>query len=306
MKTSNIFWGVFFVSIGSLVLIGNLTDLNFTWNSAWKFWPMVLVLIGVSILVKNQIGKGIVAGLAALVLSLTIYASVSATTNLIDDDFEIHFDDDEDAVYDTTYFSQDYSDSIKTATLNFSAGAGGFKIFAPTDKLVDFRTEGNVSNYRLERQDSDAHAEIDFEMKNNHLRLGKKNYKNSVEMSLNNNPEWELNFDVGAASVDLDLTQYKVSTINVGMGAAAFNVKLGNLVDVARIKIDAGASDIDILIPDSVGCEINSDAALSSRNYEGFTKINNDIYRSEDFDKYSKKIYIDIDCGVSSIDVKRY
>ena len=89
MKTSNIFWGVFFVAIGGLVLLGNLTDLNFTWNSAWKFWPMVLILIGVSILVKNQIGKGIVAGLAALVLALTLYASVSATTNLIDDDFEI-------------------------------------------------------------------------------------------------------------------------------------------------------------------------------------------------------------------------
>jgi hypothetical protein len=306
MKTSNIFWGVFFISIGGLVLIGNLTDLNFTWNSAWKFWPMVLVLIGVSILVKNQIGKGIVAGLAALVLALTLYASVSATTNLINDDFEIHFDDDEDAVYDTTNFSQDYSDSIKTATLNFSAGAGGFKIFAPTDKLIDFRTEGNVSKYRLERQDSQAHSEINFNMKNNRIKLGNKNYKNSVEMSLNNNPEWELNFEVGAASVDLDLTEYKVSKLNVGMGAAAFNVKLGNLVDVARIKIDAGASDIDILIPDSVGCEIKSDAALSSKNYQGFTKISKDLYRSENFDKFTKKIFIDIDCGVSSIDVKKY
>jgi len=306
MKTSNIFWGVFFVSIGSLVLIGNLTDLNFTWNSAWKFWPMVLVLIGVSILVKNQIGKGIVAGLAALVLSLTIYASVSATTNLIDDDFEIHFDDDEDAVFDTTNFSQDYSDSIKTATLNFNSGAGGFKILTPTDKLIDFITEGNVNSYSLDRQDMDSHAEINFEMRNNHIKLHNKNYKNSVEMSLNKNPEWALNFSVGAASVDLDLTQYKVSRLDVGMGAAAFNVKLGNLVDVARIKIDAGASDIDILIPDSVGCEINDEAALSSRNYEGFKKVDNDLYRSENFDKYPKKIYIDINCGVSSIDVKRY
>jgi len=103
MKTSNIFWGVFFISIGSLVLIGNLTDLNFTWNSAWKFWPMVLVLIGVSILVKNQIGKGIVAGIAALVLALTLYASVSATTNLINDDFEINFDDDEKKLPPTFY-----------------------------------------------------------------------------------------------------------------------------------------------------------------------------------------------------------
>ncbi|MFZ1519776.1 MAG: DUF5668 domain-containing protein [Ignavibacteriaceae bacterium] len=305
MKTSHIFWGVFLITIGGLILLGNLTDLNFTWHSAWNFWPMVLVLIGVSILVKNQIGKSIVAGLAALVLALTMYASVSATTNLIDDDFEINFEG-EEAVYDTTNFSQEYSDSVKTATLNFSAGAGGFKILTPTDKLIDFMTEGSLNNYSLDRNDFESHSEINFEMKNNRIKLKNKNYKNSVEMSLNKNPEWALNFEVGAASVDLDLTQYKVTSLDVGMGAAAFNVKLGNLVDVTRIKIDAGASDIDILIPDSVGCEINSEAALSSRNYEGFKKVDNDLYRSENFDKYQKKIYIEIDCGVSSIDVKKY
>jgi hypothetical protein len=305
MKTSNIFWGVFFISVGGLVLLGNLTDLNFTWSSAWKFWPMVLILIGVSILVKNQIGKGIVAGVAGLVLALTLYASVTATTNLIDNDFEINLDD-EAAIYDTTNFSQEYSDSIKTATLNFSAGAGGFKILTPTDKLIDFVTAGSLNNYSLNRSDLDSNSEINFEMKNNRIRLNNKNYKNSVEMSLNKNPEWTLNFEVGAASVDLDLTQYKVSRFNIGMGAASLNIKLGNLVDIARIDIDAGASDIDILIPDSVGCEINSDVALSSKNYEGFKKVDNNLYRSEDFDKYPKKIFIEIDCGVSSIDVKRY
>lgn len=306
MKTSNIFWGVFFVTIGGLILLGNLTDLNFTWNSAWKFWPMVLILIGVSILVKNEIGKGIVAGLAALVLALTLYASVSATTNLIDNDFEINFGD-EVAVFDTTYFSQEYSDSIKTATLNFSGGAGGFKMLTPTDKLLDFRTEGVRENFKLERNDLDSHSEINFDMKSNHsIKLGKNNYKNNVELSLNSNPEWDLNFDVGAASLDLDLTQYKVNKIDINMGAAALNVKFGDLADVTRFKIDAGASDIDILIPDSVGCEIKSDAALSSKNYQGFTKISKNLYRSEDFDKYSKKIFIDIDCGVSSIDVKKY
>ena len=305
MKTSNIFWGVFFVAIGGLVLLGNLTDLNFTWNSAWKFWPMVLILIGVSILVKNQIGKGIVAGLAALVLALTLYASVSATTNLIDDDFEINFGDDV-VYYDTTYFSQEFSDSIKTATLNFSAGAGGFKMLLPTDKLIDFKTEGVKDNYRMNRNDAGSHTDLSFEMKETKIKFGKSNYKNYVEMSLNSVPEWDLNFDVGAASLDLDLTPYKIGKIDVDMGAASLNVKFGNLSDVTRFSIEAGASDIDILIPDSVGCEINSDAALSSRNYEGFVKINKDLYRTEDFDKYPKKIFIDINCGVSSIDVKRY
>ncbi len=305
MKTSNIFWGVFFISIGGLVLLGNLTPLSFTWNSAWKFWPMVLVLIGVSILVKNQVGKGIVAGLAALVLALTLYASVSATTNLIDDDFEIHFGD-EAAVFDTTYFSQEYSDSILTAKLQFSGGAGGFKMLMPTDKLVDFKTEGLKENYRLIRNDFGSHSDIDFEMRSNKLKLGNNNYKNLVEMSLNANPDWELFFDVGAASLDLDLTQYKVSKLDIDMGAAALNVKFGSLSDVTRLKIDAGASDMDILIPDSVGCEINSDDALSSKNYEGFKRVNHNIYRTENFDKSTKKIFIEIDCGVSSIDVKKY
>lgn len=305
MKTSHIFWGVFFISIGGLILLGNTAGLDFTWHSAWKFWPSVLVLIGVSILVKNQIGKGIVAGLAALVLALTIYASVSATTNLIDDDFEIHFGD-EAVNYDTTYFSQDFSDSIKTASLHFSAGAGGFKILLPTDKLIDFKTEGIKDNYYLSRSDNESSASIDFEMKNTKLKLGKGNYKNAVEMSLNSNPEWDLSFEVGAASVDLDLTPYKINNLDVQMGAAALNVKLGNLAEITRIKVEAGASDIDILIPDSVGCEINSDAALSSRNYEGFEKVNDDVYRSKDFEKFPKKIFIEIDCGVSSIDVKKY
>jgi hypothetical protein len=90
------------------------------------------------------------------------------------------------------------------------------------------------------------------------------------------------------------------------MGAAALNVKFGDLSDVARLKIDAGASDMDILIPESVGCEINSDDALSSKNFKGFNKINHNIYRTDNFDKSTKKIFIEIDCGVSSIDVKKY
>ncbi|MCZ7611238.1 MAG: DUF5668 domain-containing protein [Ignavibacterium sp.] len=307
MKPSSIFWGVFFLAIGVLLLLGNYANLTFTWDSAWKFWPTVLVLIGVSILVKNQIGKAIVAGLVALVLALTIYASVSATTNLFNDDFEINFDDGT-PMYDTTYFSKEFTDSIKSAALNFSAGAGSFKILVPTEKLFDFKTEGSRNKYKLnlQREDFDSHAEINFQMKSTKFNIGDKNYKNLVEMSLNTKPEWELNFSVGAASVDLDLTHYKIRKLDVDMGAAKLNVKLGNLSDITKIDIDAGASDINILIPDSVSCEIKSDAALSSRNYEGFVKTSNDLYRTEDYEKYPKKIYIDIDCGVSSIDVKRY
>ena len=307
MKTSHFFWGVFFLAIGGMLLLGNFTDLNFYWDTAWKFWPLVLVLIGVAILVKNQIGKAVVGALAGLILALSLYASISATTNLFHNDFQFVFDgENNDANLDTTYFSEDYSDLIKTATLNFNGGAGSFKMIEPTDKLAEFKALGYESNYTLKRNDIDSHSELNFDMKKAKIKFGKNNYKNYVEMALNQNTEWELNFDVGAASLDLDLTPYKISKVDVDMGAAALNIKFGDKSDLTRFNIDAGASDINILIPDSVGCEINSDAALSSKHYEGFEKVNKNIYRTDNFDSAKKRIYIEIDCGVSSIDVRKY
>lgn len=306
MKTSNIFWGIFFVTIGALLLLGNYTDFSFTWNSAWKFWPVVLVLIGLSILVKNQIGKLVIGGVAGFVLALTIYASVSATSNIFHNDFHFDFDDDYDGVLDTTYFYQDYSDSIKTATLNFDGGAGEFKILASSEKLIEINALGYEGKYSLKREDEGNHTNIYFDMKKTRIKVGEKNYKNSIQMYLNTKPDWDLDFNFGAASLDLDLTPYKINKVDIDMGAAALNLKIGELSDVVRVNINAGASDIDILIPDSSGCEIKSSTALSSKNYEGFTKFKKDVYRTDNFDSSTKKVFIEIDCGVSSIDVSKY
>lgn len=306
MKTSHYFWGMFFISLGGLVLIGNLTDISFQWSTAWKFWPTVLILIGLSIMIKNQFGKIVIAALAGIILALSIYSSVSATTNLITDNFEIVFDDDASVSYDTTKFSQDYNDSIKTAALHFNGGAGSFKLFSATDKLVDFQAEGLKDMYSLRRNDSGSYSEIFFDMKGKSVKIGKQNYKNSVEISLNPNPEWDLNFDVGASSLDLDLTQFKVRNTEINMGAAALRIKYGNMVNTSDLKISAGASDIDILIPKDIGCEIKTDAALSSKNFKGFDKIKTDLYRTKNFDTAEKKLYIEIDCGISSIDVDTY
>ncbi|MCW9097382.1 MAG: DUF5668 domain-containing protein, partial [Ignavibacteriaceae bacterium] len=70
MKTSHIFWGLLFIVFGLLVLINNFTTIFMDWGAIWKLWPLVIVLLGISIIVKHKYGKGIVAGLAAIILAL--------------------------------------------------------------------------------------------------------------------------------------------------------------------------------------------------------------------------------------------
>ncbi len=305
MKASQIFWGTLLVTLGVLGLLVNFFDLTIQWSTAWKFWPLVLVFIGLSIIIKNKSGKIIISGLAAIVLALSIFATISSGLGFFKGGLNFSFDDDPIET-ETSRYTEEFSGSIKNATFNFSAGAGNFRLLSATDKLIDISTESYGVDYTLTRNDFNERSDITFKMESKKFRFGKKGSFNKVEIALNQEPVWDINFDVGAASIKVDLSDHKVKDININMGAASLNLKLGEPIDETRLNIGAGASDIDIFIPENAACEIISDVALSSTNYQGFTKSESGKYRTPNFDDFDKRIFIRIESGVSSIDVRKY
>ena len=306
MKTSHIFWGLLFIGLGLLVLINNFTTIFMDWATIWKLWPLVIVLLGLSILVKHKHGKGVIAGLAAIILALAIFASFKTATHFFNKDFEFVFGEEGEYSFDTTAYTESFDSTLAFATLNFDAGAGTFNISKTTEHLFDATAEGKKDNFYLKRYDSDNTSKIDFKMQKTRFRIGVDNYKNKVEMSLNPHPVWDMNFDVGAASMDFDLTELKIQNIDVDMGAASIKIKLGSLSPETKLTIDAGASDINIYVPKESGCKITTDGALSSKHFNDFEKINSDHFETENYNEATNKIYIEIDSGVSSISVDRY
>ncbi len=306
MKTSHIFWGTLFIVLGLLVLINNFTTIFMDWSTIWKLWPAAIVMLGISLLIKHKLGKGVVAGVAALIIAVSVFATFKTTTHFFHDDFTIVFDDMDDSEFEVTKYEETFDPSITNAFLEFDAGAGSFNVKDTTHQLIFMKTEGVKDNYKLKRFDSDSSSKIQFSMKHTRFRIGGKNYKNRVDISLNSNPVWDMEFDIGAASVKLDLTSFKINDLNIDMGAAALDLRLGDLNDETTVDIDAGASDMDLFVPESSGCQIKTDVALSSKNFYGFEKIKKNLYRSSNFEEAEKKIYIEIDCGVSSISVRRY
>jgi hypothetical protein len=306
MKPSHIFWGLLFVGLGLLVLINNFTNIFMDWATIWKLWPLTIVLIGLSILVKHQSGKAVIAGLAAIVLALAIFASFKTATHFFSNDFQIDIGDDANYEFATTEFNEKYDSTLTYATLNFDAGAGTFNITDTTYNLIAAITEGHKNNYKLKRLDTDSSSIIDFDMGDKAIFRFGNDYKNTVDISLNSNPVWDMNFDVGAASMDFDLTKFKTKNLSVDMGAAAINIKLGDLFPETKLSVDAGASDINIFVPKGTGCKIVTDGALSSKHFSDFKKIDSDNYQTENFSEASNKVYINIECGVSSISVERY
>ncbi len=310
MKTSHIFWGALFISLGTLILLTNFDWLTLNWDGILKLWPFVFILWGLSILAKGDIVKNIVTGIVAVLIALTIFSSFKSLTWAIGDGVFICNDDDEEYVndsnWDTNTYSVGYPENIQTANLNFDAGAGAFILRDTTDKLFTAVTKGLKNNYDLYSTNNDSEAKVRFKMKKTRIKFRNGKFQNKVEMKLNPAPVWDINFDVGAASADIDLSKFKIKEANFDMGAASMELRLGNPIEKTKVNIDAGASSLSIGIPEGAACEIKVDASLSSKSFDGFEKINSELYRTANFNDAENKFYITIDSGVSSIDVKRY
>ncbi|MGB5849501.1 MAG: DUF5668 domain-containing protein [Ignavibacteriaceae bacterium] len=306
MKTSHIFWGTLFIVLGLLVLLNNFSAINLQWGNLWQFWPILLVLIGISMLVKNKFGKSALAGAAAILLALLLFTSVKLTTDFIKGDFELTLNGDEDYNFAITEYRESFDTTIVKAKLYLDAGLGSFNIGDTTSELIFVKSEGIEKHYILTKSDYDNVSKLNLKMKKTTFHLGKNKFRNIVDIALNEKPTWDINIDGGASAMNLDLTKFKIENIYVGMGAASLDVKLGTLSDKTRLNVEAGASNIDILVPEEVGCQVKTDDVLSSKNIHGFIKIDSGLYRTAGFDEAGKKVFIEIDCGVSSINIRRY
>jgi hypothetical protein len=307
MKTSHIFWGTLFIVLGVLILANNFSNINLYWDNLWQYWPLVLVLLGVSMLVKNIAGKSVIAGAAAVVLALVIFASINFSTSfMFDDNFEVDIGSGVNGDHSVTEYREAFDSSITNAILYLEGGVGNFRIGTETDDLIYTMLEGPPNNFNYSKNQIDSVANINLNMKDVTINLGSSKIKNKVDIALNTKPFWDLDLAFGAASMKFDFSKFKVEDINLDMGAAKLDVKLGAIADKLDFNLNAGASRIIISVPEEVGCEVSTDAVLSRKNINGFEKIESDFYRTDNFDSAGKKIYINIDCGVSSINIHRY
>jgi hypothetical protein len=310
MKLSHLFWGILLVTVGILFLINNFSPIYLDWESLIGLWPLAFIFWGISIILKeNRIVRGLLICLVAIILAFCIFSTYKFLAYNIGNGFD--FDNDSGIVYESdssnsnaNNYELTYSPEIKSARLKFDGGAGVFRIAGETDNLFDARTYGRRNTYDLKRENDEGNAEITFHSRGVRFNFG--NRKEEVNMRLNTNPLWDIECDAGAANMNFDLATLKVKKIDVDMGAAKLKLRLGALSDTTNVKVDGGASRIEIYIPDSSGCEIRTENFLSSTHFNGFNKLNSNLYRTPNFDTSSKKIFLKFDTGVTSVTVDRY
>lgn len=309
MSYKNAFWGVLLLTIGVLFALRNFEIVHFNWRSIFDLWPLLLVLWGVAMLPLKPFLKLLLSAVVGITAIVLVFANPKP-----DYDFgwgnwhdDIYIESDSD---DGRYVPRDqnlfevYDEAVKKVVLDIDAAAGTFRLNDTTSDLIRFESHGNIGSYHMTSYDNNEGRKIKISMEDVRIKSGK--VKNEAFLKLHPAPVYDVNVSAGASKLDFDLSAFKVRNLEVDGGASKFELKLGELSDTLNVNLEMGVSSIDIYIPKTVGCQLNSESVLSSRHLPDLKRISEGLYETEGFKSSSKKIFIKIESAVSSFSIKRY
>ena len=304
-KDDGLVGGMFLVAIGMIALWVNFFDLKILWEELAKFWPVFIIIFGVSLLPLNKVLKSVCVILIIIISCLIYCNEVNGNEKLSDEKTSEILMEEE---VETQEFSSPFKDNTTEASVEINYGAGMLYLNSPVEELVKARNISDkiVQNLYLEYEDS--HADIVFDVEDDNYQVNdiEEVKSNRFDISLNKNPIYDFELNLGASELNFDFSEYKVSDVEINSGASNIDIKLGELYDSTYVVISTGVSKIRIGIPNNSGCRLECESVLTLRDFDGFVKKSSNVYETANYSSAENNIKIEFEGAMSEFEVYRY
>ena len=335
MKANKIIKGITFLLIGTTLLANTLEILDWSvWLNLLKLWPLLVISLGLSLIFRGKslsfvgpliIFLGIIAGVGASYMGISFEGEmvrevktlsreivievekVPETETALETEItpEIETAPDTETTLETeeALEMKEYSE-IERASIGLNLDVGILTLGESTPLLYECISQYRYKEFEPFEKFSQTEKEADILIY--HSPITKKrisnNIKNNWQLKLNNKIIYDLSIKTGAIDTDCNLSGFKVETLYIESGACNINLVVPKYN--SKIIIDTGVSNIEITIPQNVGATVNIDSgiALKDLGIDDFTKKDG-TYISNNYDYSEFKTEIEIDCGISNIEV---
>ncbi|MDO8750846.1 MAG: toast rack family protein [Dehalococcoidia bacterium] len=259
------------------------------WLGLWRFWPLLVIALGVHILFGRKIGWWatvlvIVAILVAIGGALLLGAGNEKPVSSVTEPLN----------------------GLESADVSIKFGAGDLTLTslpAGSPNLVEgqFGTEGQGARVQLIRSQNKGTLTISP----NRQPWIRWFSKASWDLALSQTPKLTMDLAAGAADVKLDLRELKLSELNVNVGATDVEIVMPASAGDVMANINAGAANIIVTIPPGVSAKIKKHTGVSSFAIDaGRFPLSGDVYVSPDFDTAKNRVTIDLEVGAANVTIK--
>ena len=307
-RRGSVLVGSLLVALGVLLLLNAVEAVSFgIWLELLDYWPVLLVLIGVEIILVHWHPL-----LRVAIISVTLVAVIAA------------------AYYSVPYYAPDeplhlaYVEPLEDAEklhlkTEFVGGSLELNSGVPDDQSATGLLAVDFKNHpaRVTRENSDGDLKVQLAPPGPYLsysivegdttRSSKTNFPFGLaDWRLTVSPDVEIEIDIssGASDLDLDLRNLNVRRLSIETGAADIRVLLPTNADETDVNIEAGAANIDLIIPQNVAARIDIDAPLRSTSFDPMEFVETDDgYMSPRYHDATSRININIEALFADVSV---
>lgn len=189
--------------------------------------------------------------------------------------------------------------------IRFGAGTLGVDAKPPTGLLAagTLEYEQNEPHCSLRAGRGESVLEIEVADRPWHLRHG-----GGVDWDVHLAPEPVYNalrFDIGACRCRLDLTELKIKEFEFNTGASKATITLGDHGLVTRAYIQAGAAELTLRVPNSLGVKVRASGALAKTNLgAGTFVLGQTTWASPGYEGKTSRLDLDLRAGATSFSLE--
>ncbi|MBA1334472.1 MAG: hypothetical protein HPY66_2321 [Firmicutes bacterium] len=290
MKNRNMTLGIILIAIGVIWMLNNLGYSTwFLWEGLFKLWPLILVIVGISVIFR---GKGYIITIAWLLFFASIlgYGILGYNVTRIE-------------TVRTPHVVMDAKPGTSNGKLSITLDAGNFTFNSEDSSLL-----------RAYIPDPDVSRSVDFTGNNSTAVIDIKQTRKvgfpregktyNYEFGLNKNLSWEIDVNTGAMNGVIDLSDLDVSRLDLNMGAGNIKVSFGDISRHCEADLNSGASNIHLVIPEGVGTRIKFDGVIKNSNLNALNWEKSErYYTSPNYSTADKKLDIDLNMGVGRLTI---
>ena len=333
MKANKIIKGLTFLLIGTILLANTLEILEWSvWSNIIKLWPLLIVSLGLSLIFRGKnlsflgpliIFLGIFAGVGASYMGISFEGEIVKEVKTLSRGIVIEVEKapevklapevetpSEAETAQETETTQEVEISpeveeypeIEKATIELNLDAGKLSMSESTPLLYECISQYRYNEFEPFEEFSRTGKEANILIYHSPVtkRIISNNIRNHWQLKLNNEIIYDLSIKTGAINADCNLSAFKVEKLYMESGASNIDLVLPQYN--SKILIDTGVSNIDIAIPKNVGTTVNIDSGIAIKDLDDFIK-KDDVYISYNYNESKFKTEIEIDCGVSHINI---
>lgn len=293
---TRLFNGLVLVVVGAILLMNTTGYLPWSvWDSAVRFWPVLLIGLGLQLLAGNRF-----PGLALAIVAMLILAAMNP--------------------YAGGYLewrrssskSWDLAMEAATSKLDISLIAPSVELDIRGDASLNTRDRALAASFDLswdKIEPHTSHLSVSDTLRATVESNTTLNRPGRQEWSVALNPSLATSLTVsgGVSDVRADLSVASVDSINIQSGVAKVDITFGLSGRETRVNVTGGVGNVRLDVPQAAGLKITLAgplAIVSDFADEGLTKSGN-TWSTPDFDSRTTRIVLYMTCHAGKVDLNR-